>query len=70
MHKLGVSDKYYDGPEQACKIDPATGQQYNGYDIMCHRITDPAGGYGYITPSLSELIISEPTAKELGWLPY
>lgn len=70
MHKLGVSDKYYDGPEQACKIDPATGQQYSGYDIMCHRIADPAGGYGYITPSLAELIISEPTAKELGWLSY
>ena len=68
MHKLGASDKYYDGPEQACKIDPATGRQYSGYDIMCHRIPDPFGGFGYITPPLSELIISEPTAKEIGWL--
>ena len=67
MHKLGASDKYYDGPDHACRIDPATGQEYNGYDIMCHRVSDPTGGYR--TPTLSELIITEPTAREIGWLP-
>jgi len=67
MHKLGARDKYYDGPEHACKIDPETGEEYNGYDIMCHRVPDPSGGYS--TPALSELIISEPTAREIGWLP-
>jgi hypothetical protein len=67
MHKLGARDKYYDGPEHACKIDPETGEEYNGYDIMCHRVPDPSGGYS--TPALSDLIISEPTAREIGWLP-
>src|SRR4030067_363229 len=67
MHKLGSSDKYYDGPDHACNIDPETGEEYNGYDIMCHRVPDPSGGYS--TPALSELIISEPTAREIGWRP-
>ena len=66
MHKLGATDKYYDGIEQACKIDPSTGQEYSGYDIMCHSIGNPDEGYH--TPPLSELIITEPTAKEIGWL--
>ena len=68
MHKLGASDKYNDGPEHACKIDTETGQEYSGYDIMCHRVPDPSGGYG--APALSDLIISEPTAREIGWLPF
>jgi hypothetical protein len=67
MHKLGASDKYFDRPDHACKIDPETGEEYNGYDIMCHRVPDPSGGYS--TPALSDLIISEPTAREIGWLP-
>lgn len=66
MHKLGAKDKYSQEPDHACLIDPTTGQEYNGYDIMCHRIPDPLGGY--TTPNLSELIVSEPTAREIGWL--
>ena len=64
MHKLGATDKY-DGLEQACLTDPETGQQYSGYDIMCHRISD-GGGY-YTTPPLSELIVSDPTVQEINW---
>ena len=63
MHKLGASDKY-DGAEQACLTNPATGQQYSGYDIMCHRIYDDDV---YTFPPLSELIVSVPTAQEINW---
>lgn len=63
MHKLGATDKY-DGLEQACLTNPATGQQYSGYDIMCHRIYVEGG---YTTPPLSELIVSDPTVQEINW---
>lgn len=46
------------------QIDPATGQQYSGYDIMCHRISI-GGAEGFATPKFSELIISEATAQEI-----
>ena len=64
MHKMGATDKYFIGNQQACKIDPATGQQYSGYDIMCHRISIE-GAEGFATPKFSELIISEATAREI-----
>ena len=64
LHKMGAMDKYFLGFQQACQIDPATGRQYSGYDIMCHRISI-GGEEGFITPKFSELIISEPTAQEI-----
>lgn len=65
MHKLGATDKYYFGEQaQGCKIDPATGRQYDGYDIMCHRIS-VEGIKEFATPKFSELIISEATAQEI-----
>lgn len=65
MHKLGATDKYFSSPQQACLIDPATGEEYSGYDIMCHRIPQ---WDGFITPPLTELIVTDPTAKEIKWL--
>lgn len=64
MHKMGATDKYFIGFQQACKIDAATGQQYSGYDIMCHRISIPPYE-GFATPKFSELTISEATAQEI-----
>lgn len=64
MHKMGATDKYFIGFQQACKIDTATGQQFSGYDIMCHRISI-GGAEGFATPKFSELIISEATAQEI-----
>lgn len=65
MHNLGATDKYYVGFEQACLINPATGQEYNGYDIMCHRVGVP--GSGFFKPPYEELIVSDSTAKEIKW---
>lgn len=65
MHKLGASDKYFTGAENACKIDPLTGKEYDGYDIMCHRVGSAENGY--FEPSLSDLIISDVTAREIKW---
>ena len=63
MHKLGATDKY-GGATQACTIDPATGQEFSGFDIMCHRIADQ----GAITqPSFFDLVVSGATAREIGW---
>ena len=64
MHKLGASDKYSVDPKQACLINPETGQQYSGYDIMCHRVSIPPYE-GFATPKFSELVISEATAQEI-----
>lgn len=68
-HLLGATDKYGTTRERACIIDPETGKEYDGYDIMCHRIpTNPDNpNSSYAMPPLEELIISEPTAKEIGW---
>ncbi len=63
LHNLGARDKY-DGTGQACLTDPATGQQYSSYDIMCHRVAT-AGGFTF--PPFSELIVTGPTAKEINW---
>lgn len=67
MHKLGATDKY-DGPTAACLINPRSGAQYDGYDIMCHRIPDGTGGY--LTPHFSKLEVSDSTASEIEWFSY
>ncbi len=64
MHKLGASD-HYDGVQQACLIDPETGQQYDSCDIMCHRVLSETGGF--IEPPLSSLKVTEATAREISW---
>lgn len=63
MHKLGATDKY-DGAAQACTINPATGQEFSGFDIMCHRISDQGA---YIQPTFFSLVVSGATAREIGW---
>ena len=65
MHRLGASDKYENTPTQACLIDPATGSQYSGYDIMCQRV--PEGSYGFYTPYITQVWATDPTAIEAGW---
>lgn len=69
-HLMGATDKYNTTRERACIIDPETGKEYDGHDIMCHRIhTDPNNPRSnYMTPLLEKLIISEPTAEEIDWL--
>ena len=62
MHKIGATDKYSVDPKQACLINPETGQQYSGYDIMCHRVPMYSA---FATPSIMELIITIPTSREL-----
>ena len=64
MHKLGASDKYNPTGSSACLIDPDTGEEYDGYDIMCHRIATGAGSY--VQPPFAELKITPPTAREIG----
>jgi hypothetical protein len=64
MHSLGASDKY-DEAQQACWTNPETGQQYSGYDIMCHRVGTAESGF--VFPPFSELMVTEPTAKEINW---
>lgn len=71
MHNLGAGDKYLTTSVQACQTNPTTGQEYSGYDIMCHRIYDPREptvGAGYTFPDFSLLAVSEPTAVEAGWV--
>lgn len=62
MHKLGASDKYAMTPTQACLIEPKTQQEYDGYDIMCHRIQ---ANTGFVIPPFYELRITKPTAEEI-----
>lgn len=65
MHKLGATDKY-DGATQACMTNPSTGTEYDGYDIMCHRILNSESEIvSFLRPSFSELKITEPTAREI-----
>jgi len=66
LHKLGAKDKYSETPEQACLTNSETGQEYDGHDIMCHRIKVDTGSY--LNPPLVDLIISEETAREINWL--
>ncbi len=68
VHKLGASDKYGLTAERACTVDPATGLEHDGYDIMCHRVARPQGGYAF--PPLDQLRVSRPTALEIGWELY
>jgi hypothetical protein len=60
LHLLGAEDKYETGNATSlgrdCKINPQTGERYLSEDIMCQY------------NSLESAIISEPTAKEIGWL--
>jgi hypothetical protein len=71
LHGKGASDKAYAGPEQACLTDPALGIQYEARDIMCHRVYDRTHGstLGYNFQPLPLLVVSKPTAVEVGWLP-
>lgn len=64
LHKLGATDKYSVGFKHACLVNPETGQQYNGYDIMCHRVSIPPAE-GFATPPITELMITIPTYREL-----
>lgn len=66
MHKLGATDKYDTNPQQACRINPETGQEYSGYDIMCHRVKSPTGMFE--KPALSDLVVTNPTALEMNWI--
>lgn len=67
MHKLGATDKYGYTIDQACLSEPVTGLPYSGYDIMCHRVPNNGEGKGFNRPPLSDLIVSRPTAEEIGW---
>ena len=70
MHKLGAIDKYGTDPTEACLIDPMTGKEYSGYDIMCHNIPKDFGSFvGFVDPEFNDSVISDPTAVEIGWLP-
>lgn len=60
-HILGASDKYSTQSGVDCLTNPKTGTPYDGYDIMCHRVN------GGSTPLLKDLIVSDPTAEEMGW---
>jgi len=71
FHIFGATDKYETTPDRACLIDQATGQEYDSHDIMCHRIPTEGGGFSFQTyrqiDEINDLIISEPTAREIGW---
>ncbi len=67
-HLQGATDKYGTTAERACLIDPETGEEFDGHDIMCHRAPRDLDS-GYDMPPLEELIVSEPTAREICWLP-
>ncbi len=71
-HLFGAEDKYTDvyeissGIEACCFIEPDA-SELQGRDIMCHRVRTLDEEFGCIQPPLSELIISEASAKEIGW---
>lgn len=67
MHLLGARDKYSSDPNIACASDPISGTFYSGYDIMCHYVSRP-GSLGFSTPTLNELSVTDPTAKEISWM--
>src|SRR3989344_3071384 len=64
MHKLKATDKY-DGASRACLINPLTGQEYDGYDIMCGRI--PSGSGTFFSVPFNQLNVSFSTAMEINW---
>lgn len=69
FHLLGASDKYGSDPDKACIINPKTGEEYDYHDLFCHRLKNEDAGYGfYNLDTLKDIIISEPTAKEIGWI--
>jgi hypothetical protein len=63
-HALGATDKYMDSPAAACLTNPSTGKQYEGSDIMCHRVYDPIR-MSYYFPPLELQTISRGTADEI-----
>lgn len=65
-HMLGATDKYSIVKGETCKINPVTGEGYDGHDIMCGNIISDTGEI--YSPPLKELIISESTAREIGWI--
>lgn len=71
-HLFGAEDKYTNayeisrGTEACCFIEPDA-PEMQGKDIMCHRVRTPDEDFGCIHLPLSELFISEATAKEIGW---
>lgn len=64
MHKLKATDKY-GGASRACLINPLTGQEYDGYDIMCGRI--PSGSGTFFSVPFNQLNVSFSTAMEINW---
>lgn len=70
FHTIWALDKYGTSMERACTADE-NGGEYSGYDLFCHRIAsyDSDGELiGYETPAFIDLEITEPTAREIGWL--
>ena len=68
FHSFGAIDKYGITPQQACRTNPDTKKEYDYRDLFCHRIPIEGGGEGFtMLNDLSQIIVSEPTAKEIGW---
>jgi hypothetical protein len=71
-HLFGAEDKYTDvyevqrGIDACCLIEPDD-PELQGRDVMCHRVRVPEEEFGCIQPPLSQLFISEATAREIGW---
>ncbi len=71
-HLFGATDKYTGeaeftaGIEQCCWINTENPDETSG--IMCHRVHKYAGKkFGCYNPPLSQLLITETSAKEMGW---
>lgn len=72
MHGLRAIDKYgFDSINKSCcLIDPLTSNPYSSNDIMCHStFGEGSGGGGCNMVPFNDLIVSEPTAKEIEWIP-
>ncbi len=76
LKNIGATDKIWTGttgpPYQACNIDASTGMQYPGFDVMCGVTGRPnaspfAPDLGYEDIPLANTIVSDATAKEIGW---
>lgn len=65
-HLLGATDKANTDSSRACKINPKTGEEYDGHDIMCAKTYSPEGNIIFVG-NLFDLEITEPTAREIGW---
>lgn len=66
FHSFGALDKYGTTGAAACRINPDTGEEYDMYDLFCHRIPAEGGGFWQVD-EIIDLIISAPTAEEIGW---